>query len=112
MFVVDTFVTHPWICEDFHTGSYLLLNNNPVFYPYPPPVFNQLDKNKNIQKYVVQIILPLYSLKELAQQEILERVSSPEKINELELPKTLIQDLFKIKLDMNNKIIHKQISIQ
>ena len=103
VFVVDTFVTHPWICEDFHTGSYLLVNNNTVFYPFPPPVFNQLDKNKNIQKYVVQINLPLYSLKDLAQQQILRCVSSSENIDQLELPKILIQDLTKIKIDMENK---------
>ncbi|GAB6033211.1 hypothetical protein CHUAL_012816 [Chamberlinius hualienensis] len=86
---VDTFVTHPWIFRDNNTRQFLVVRNQPIF--YPPP----LNKERPSRR-VIHINIPVYSLQEMCLHTV-SRLFKKEEIKSLLIPKTLKDELEKLK---------------
>ncbi|XP_064649754.1 von Hippel-Lindau disease tumor suppressor-like [Lineus longissimus] len=87
-FNINTYVGHPWIFRDSLTGDKLVVRLKEVF----EPVVWTGDDGWPPQRKVVNITIPVYSLKERCLQ-ILRRVVPRKHINHLEIPHTLKVEL-------------------
>ncbi|XP_058800609.1 von Hippel-Lindau tumor suppressor homolog [Phymastichus coffea] len=95
---INTFVTHPWIFVEEETKDRLLGNGQPVYFPEAwferyRGLRQQDLPARRIERTVVYISLPMYSLRELALRAIKRRLRYDEHAQLLEIPKTLRDEL-------------------
>ncbi|CAG9810759.1 unnamed protein product [Chironomus riparius] len=93
--VVNTFVTHPWICLCPDTGQRMCINNNEVFLgkPWFNFITNSEDGLVSVERQDANIHLPMRSLREIGLWKVLFLVRTRSDIIALEIPKTLKADL-------------------
>lgn len=92
--IVNTFVTHPWICLCPETGERLFVNNNDVF--LAKPWFNFITKSDglvSVDRQEAKIHIPMKSLRDISMWKVLFMVRTKSDILDLEIPKTLKADL-------------------
>lgn len=97
----DTYVTHPWTFEDRESRDRLVVNNQHVFFPpsWPTVVRDmRLDPEHYSQPHRLPavITIPVFSLRERCLQVVRDYLDLPEKVerlSELQLPKSVEDDL-------------------
>ncbi|KAK3557629.1 hypothetical protein QTP70_031347 [Hemibagrus guttatus] len=80
---MDTFVGHPWMFRDAQTDDPMLVNNKEMYLP---------SALENGQVSVVNITLPVYSLRERCLQ-VVRKLVCMEDFSRLEIARTLQEDL-------------------
>ncbi|XP_053544940.1 von Hippel-Lindau disease tumor suppressor [Bombina bombina] len=78
-----TYLGHIWLFREVDTGVGLMVNNKEMFVPSP---------NVNGQPAIVNISLPVFSLKERCLQ-VIRRLVKPEDYRKLEIVASLYEDL-------------------
>lgn len=85
-FQVTSFKTHPWIFRDYFTGQLMHIDvNKEVLWPEPPTEEQPIHR--------VYIHFPMQSLRTIALWNIALRLRSYDEMNNMEIPRTLKQDL-------------------
>uniref|UniRef100_A0A1B6E6K1 von Hippel-Lindau disease tumour suppressor beta domain-containing protein n=1 Tax=Clastoptera arizonana TaxID=38151 RepID=A0A1B6E6K1_9HEMI len=99
-FDANSFVDHPWIFMDIHTGDRLVGNKQCVYYPEPwPEIKRKLPRehmNLTIGRILVSIIWPLYSLRDLCLRAVRDSTEKEETILNLQVPLTVKNDLIQL----------------
>lgn len=88
--MINTFATHPWIFQDPDTGERMQVNGKNVYMPQP-------HHRGQINRYLVPIKFPLRSLRNNALWTISRLVPPSEDLQQLELPRCLIQDIEEVR---------------
>lgn len=97
---VTTYVSHPWIFIDSLTGDRLMANNKFVFYPErwteTKKRLPQEHSHLTQIRILIDIMLPLYSLRDLSLQAVRDSVETKETISQLEVPVSIKTDLLRL----------------
>lgn len=85
--MINTFATHPWIFRDIDTGEKMHVRGREVYLPQPY-------HRGQLNRYLVPIQFPLRSLRANCLWMMASLLSQrPDRLNELELPRSLVQEL-------------------
>ncbi|XP_071447084.1 von Hippel-Lindau disease tumor suppressor [Hetaerina americana] len=101
-FDANTYLSHPWLFRDSETQDKLVVKSKEVFLPFP--VFTRNERNepiRRLERTVVCITIPVYSLKERAMQVIRRYISHPDQVCQLELPTALKNELMSMMRDQS-----------
>lgn len=107
-FDITTYKTHPWIAMDTVTKDRMHIGGKYVFFPVTSREFiSKRYPNKYVPpdfetRIRVLITLPLYSLRYAAMLAIRDRLRVSDEVDELSLPKQLIQEL-KTTIELRNR---------
>ncbi|XP_046384956.1 von Hippel-Lindau disease tumor suppressor [Ischnura elegans] len=97
-FDANTYLSHPWMFRDSDTQDKLVVKSKEVFRP-PPSVIRSVPNEGNaepvrrLERTIVYITIPVYTLKERAMQVIRSYISQPDRVCQLELPVALKNEL-------------------
>ncbi|XP_018027900.1 von Hippel-Lindau disease tumor suppressor [Hyalella azteca] len=92
---VNTYETHPWIFRDHQTRAKLVVNCQEVFTPKHYIGALGVDAANEVAplRQTFDITIPIYTLKDCATQVLLNHVCDRDKLHQLHLPSTLLQEL-------------------
>lgn len=97
---INTFVTHPWIFVDEETRERYTVNQKDVFFPEPWYVkyigVRPEDLPPRVERTLVLITLPIYTLRELSLMVIKRRLKYDQQAFKLNIPRSLQHELAKM----------------
>jgi von Hippel-Lindau disease tumor supressor len=94
-YLVNTYISHPWIIKDRDTGELMHVDHKEVF--WPPPWFKHINQaTRTTVRATVVIHFPIRTLKLNTLWIMVKQLDHFKKIDKLELPHTLQDDLKEI----------------
>ncbi|KAJ8925368.1 hypothetical protein NQ315_009198 [Exocentrus adspersus] len=114
---VNTYKTHPWIALDVKTKDRLHIEKAFIYHPktskeYLQEKYPDQEIPENYEARIrASITLPLYSLKYRSLIEVRDYFRNAEDVDQLDLPKSLAEDLKRI-IEHRNLLANKIVSVR
>jgi len=93
-FDVTSFVSHPWIFRDADNQSVKFVCGSREIFDCPQPVYVKLKNGVRATRQVVNITLPLYSLRDYALRTVEKHMRKADDAYALAIPANLQKELF------------------